>query len=423
LVPVVVAVVAAVVGSGFVILFVDSGTAAGASISLESATSNGLDPFTRTVAIGEVADFPTSIAPVTRTVTARLTTDPTTGGLTTTGNAPGLYGGTGNEGVCDPHQLADFLTHTPAKAAAWAATLGITTKQIPTYIAALTPVVLTTDTRVTNHGYAHGGATPRQAILQAGTAVLVDTHGIPRVKCGCGNPLTEPSSQPITTTTGAAWPDYTPHHVTTITPTPTPITQLTLTNITTHRTYTQPTGTTNDPRSGTTPGPVRTADLLDRAYPASCLSEDQITLTGGKWSPPDANPLFSESASAYVTYLDATGDGNEDAIVVVTYYGGGSVACVRRFVFTSKSGQAVEVGEIPSNSEPTGVKPTLDAGQAGRVVIWERAYSDTDPHCCPSHDARKVFVDRNGTFVEDGEALFTAEQFDAMTANDKEQQP
>ena len=37
---------------------------------------------------------------------------------------------------------------------------------------------------------------------QAGTAVLVDNHGIPRVKCGCGNPLTEPTNQPITTTTG-----------------------------------------------------------------------------------------------------------------------------------------------------------------------------------------------------------------------------
>ena len=99
--------------AGDVILFVDTGTAAGAAVALESATSLGTDPFTRSVTIGEVADFPTTIAPITRTVTAKLTTDTTTGGLTTTGNTPGLYGGTGNERVCDPHQLADYLTRTP----------------------------------------------------------------------------------------------------------------------------------------------------------------------------------------------------------------------------------------------------------------------------------------------------------------------
>ena len=250
----VVVVVAAIVGSGFVILFVDTGTAAGASISLESAQSAGIDPFTRTVAIGEVADFPTHIAPITRTVTASLSTDTTTGGLTATGNAPGLYGGTGNNGVCDPHQLADYLTRTPAKAAAWAATLGITTKQIPAYVATLTPVVLTTDTRVTNHGYANGAATPRQSILQAGTAVLVDHYGIPRVKCGCGNPLTEPTSQPIPTTTGTPWTGYTPDQVTTITPAPRPQPDLTLTNITTGRTYTQPTGTRGTDQNGESSG-------------------------------------------------------------------------------------------------------------------------------------------------------------------------
>ncbi|MGH3907098.1 MAG: DUF6777 domain-containing protein, partial [Pseudonocardiaceae bacterium] len=42
------------------------------------------------------------------------------------------------------------------------------------------------DTRVTNHGYRDGKATDRQAVLQAGTAVLVDEKGRPRVKCGCG---------------------------------------------------------------------------------------------------------------------------------------------------------------------------------------------------------------------------------------------
>ena len=274
LVPLVVAVVAAVVGSGSVILFVDTGTAAGASIVLEPATSLGADPFTRSVTIGEVAQFPTTIHPVTRTVTAGLDPDPTTGGLTAAGDAPGLYGGTGDEHVCNPTRLADYLTHTPAKAAAWAAVLGITVHQIPDYVAELTPVVLTTDTRVTNHGFTNGGANPRPAVLQAGTAVLVDTHGIPRVKCGCGNPLTEPEARPLGETTGTPWTGYQPDHVTTITPTPRPQDTFTLTNITTGTTYTQPAGTSGGTVEladrwvgGQDPFPDGTSSTLAATYP------------------------------------------------------------------------------------------------------------------------------------------------------------
>jgi hypothetical protein len=46
---------------------------------------------------------------------------------------------------------------------------------------------------VTNHGFADGTATPRQSVLQAGTSVMVDRYGVPRVRCSCGNPLTEPA--------------------------------------------------------------------------------------------------------------------------------------------------------------------------------------------------------------------------------------
>ena len=63
---------------------------------------------------------------------------------------------------------------------------------IGAYVDSLTPVVLTDDTLVTNHGYRDGHATTLPAVLQAGTAVMVDTLGVPRVKCNCGNPLTPP---------------------------------------------------------------------------------------------------------------------------------------------------------------------------------------------------------------------------------------
>ena len=50
----------------------------------------------------------------------------------------------------------------------------------PTFIRELTPTLLTQDTRVTNHGYKNGKATPHQSILQKGTAVLVDSQPPPQ---------------------------------------------------------------------------------------------------------------------------------------------------------------------------------------------------------------------------------------------------
>ncbi|GAP52775.1 serine/threonine protein kinase [Streptomyces azureus] len=52
--------------------------------------------------------------------------------------------------------------------------------------------MLRADTGVTNHGFRAGRAAVLQAVLQAGTAVLVDDRGVPRVRCACGNPLRPP---------------------------------------------------------------------------------------------------------------------------------------------------------------------------------------------------------------------------------------
>jgi hypothetical protein len=110
------------------------------------------------------------------------------------GADPAVYGGSRDTQVCDVAQLVTFLTD-PAnadKAEAWAGVLGVDVAGIPDYVAGLTAVRLRFDTRVTNHGFNDGEATPFQSLLEAGTAVLVDNTGVPRVKCNCGNPLAEP---------------------------------------------------------------------------------------------------------------------------------------------------------------------------------------------------------------------------------------
>lgn len=140
------------------------------------------------------------------------------------GGEPGLYGGTRNVASCDVEQQITALQQAPQKNAAFASVVGIDPSGVPAYLRSLTSVQLRLDTRVTNHGYRDGRATTYQAILQAGTAVLVDRLGVPRVRCACGNPLTPPVAQQSGyRRTGQSWPTYSPATTVTVMPSTTVI--------------------------------------------------------------------------------------------------------------------------------------------------------------------------------------------------------
>jgi hypothetical protein len=111
------------------------------------------------------------------------------------GTLPGMYGRSGDGVACDVEKLVADLVDPAheAQARAWAGVAGIAPGEIRSYFAKLTPVRLRFDTRVTNYDYKDGKADGFEAVLQAGTSVLVDDRGVPRAKCNCGNPLTEPS--------------------------------------------------------------------------------------------------------------------------------------------------------------------------------------------------------------------------------------
>jgi len=217
------AAVAILVAVAVVVVLTGNDKADAAEVLLEPVAVEVPDPFTSTVAIGEKPLDPTAATSTTPATTegSTGTTGSTTattrapapgaGGGSVAGSAPGLFGGTRDQASCDPEKLVNFLAADPDKAAAWAAVQGIEPGGIAAYVAHLTPVLLRRDTRVLNHGYREGRATPRPAVLQAGTAVLVDEFGVPRVKCACGNPLDEP--QPVTTSTtytGTRWSGFDP---------------------------------------------------------------------------------------------------------------------------------------------------------------------------------------------------------------------
>lgn len=185
-----------------------SGSAGGTEVLLEPVDSVGPNPFL------ELVTNPPRVEkfrpPAARKTDAAL--------IGISGDTAGLYGGSLNEGVCDRDQIAKFLAQSPDKAAAWAKVHKIKPADIPQFLATLTPVQLRTDTKVTNHGFEGGEATARQAVLQAGTSVLVDRQGVPRVRCFCGNPLIAPELAKDPRYTGAKWADFDDKEVFSITP-------------------------------------------------------------------------------------------------------------------------------------------------------------------------------------------------------------
>src|SRR4051812_34236029 len=159
------------------------------------------------------------------------------------GSLPGLYGGTRDYATCDAHKLVNFLEHEPSKASAWAGVVGIPVTRIRTYVNHLTPVLLRTDTRVTNHGYVNGRATVIQSVLQAGTAVFVNRYGEPVIKCYCGNPLTPPVLYREPVYIGPRWTDFSTTHITIIKQSITIIDTFTLYDPATGTTFSRPAGT------------------------------------------------------------------------------------------------------------------------------------------------------------------------------------
>ncbi|MFE1835060.1 DUF6777 domain-containing protein [Streptomyces sviceus] len=173
---------------------------------LQPAQAPGPSPFTRSAA--------TTSAPLTRT--PRLDS---TAPRTVSGGTPGLYGGTERVGSCDVPRQIDDLTADPSRTRAFAQVAGVSPAAVPDYLRGLAPVVLRADTRVTDHGYRGGKASGFQSVLQAGTAVLVDNRGVPRVRCACGNPLTPPvAMRSGAVISGQPWSGYRPTQVIVVTP-------------------------------------------------------------------------------------------------------------------------------------------------------------------------------------------------------------
>jgi hypothetical protein len=217
---------------------------------------------------------------------------PAKAGGTFAGDTPGLYGGTKDNASCDAQKMIDFLAANPDKATAWAAVVGIRVGGIGPYIKGLTSMILRSDTAVTNHGYSGGKATTLTSILQAGTAVFVDDHGAPVVKCYCGNPLTRYVPKANVSYTGPSWAAFNPTQITVIQQSTVIIEKYTVIDLNTGQPFVRAPGSTpndkplNDPspspsESSQSPTPVPTTRAPTTQAP-QYTSQDAINLLSSR---------------------------------------------------------------------------------------------------------------------------------------------
>ncbi len=284
------------VGVGGTVLVLNLSGAFGTAVQAEPVRASGENPFMPSVG----QDTPVTAPPNT--------------GRSVTADTAGLYGGTMNRATCDPDKMAAFLQANPEKAAAWADVEGIPVADVARYIRELTPLILRSDTRVTNHGFADGRATNRDSVLESGTAVLVDRSGVPRAKCECGNPLTPPRNYSRERVVGPTWPTFSQTNITIINQSVTVINQFVIIDVVNNQIIYRPAGT----RGGDDRGRLEDADIAGTytltGRPISCSGfeygcrsgtlEIQIGCSGGQCtiSRPDGgwareHPLTGDGAS------------------------------------------------------------------------------------------------------------------------------
>ncbi|MFB7290025.1 DUF6777 domain-containing protein [Actinacidiphila glaucinigra] len=211
------------------------GTKGGGEIFLQNASAAGPDPFTPSTA-GEPGTA------VTPTITPNESSAPG-GTLKVSGAHPGLYSGKQNKAACDVERQIAYLTGDPARSKAFAETLKVEQQDLPAHLRALTPVQLNWDTRVTSHGFKDGKVTDYQAILQAGTPVMVDNRGVPVVRCACGNPMSAPDAANGTPTySGRQWETFRAAGLVAVVPSDKPMKTLTLYDQDSKRWFERPSG-------------------------------------------------------------------------------------------------------------------------------------------------------------------------------------
>ena len=284
-------------------------TKSSGEVFLQPVAAQGPDPFTDSTATAPSVpprvtrtpeSAPTGSTPVRPTPTGTVSA-PSGRMRAVSGATPGLYGGTARSGSCDVERQITYLTGDQAKARAFAQAEGISPGGIPGYLRGLTSVVLRADTQVTNHGFRDARVTGFQSVLQAGTAVLVDNRGVPRVRCACGNPLKAGAANGgAAGNSGRPWSGFRPAEVVVVTPAPQVITNITIINIVDNTWIERPLGHRGPHHDHVVPRPphVPPTPTPSHTGPSPRPHDSGSGVPPGTSTSPSQSPSGSDSASA-----------------------------------------------------------------------------------------------------------------------------
>lgn len=371
-----------IIGLGAAAYFLLAGSDdASGEVILQSTADDGPDPFTDSVAdmrVDQLTSNGDDIAgdPVSGVEGGDSSIE------SVDGATPGLYGGTENEQVCDPQAMVDFLMDNPDKAQAWADAEGIEVDDIPDYVDSLTPVILREDTRVTNHGFVDGTANAFQAVLQAGTAVLVDDRGVPRARCACGNPLTEPeATETKPDYSGTKWSNFDENRLVNVLPSGDTIDRFTLVDVETGDEFEQDAGGGGDG--------LTVDELLNLKIPTQEVCElpkvawvdgihpDSGTDTTGYGFNSVAEVVGVEGDEELQAQVgDLTGDGADDGVVITSNFCGGSTFYSDAYAFDADGSL---LGKLPT----TGQLENLSIVDGG-IELDTLTLGPSDPRLDPS---------------------------------------
>jgi hypothetical protein len=190
-------------------------------IFLEPLAEVGPNPFTTSVALAAVP----AVQP------AGTSGGSSTQGLrSVAGTTAGLYAGSGSQQACDATTGVNTLLDNDDKAQAWVDALNgdadltwsggskLAVEDVSTYVGELTSVILQNDMRVSDHAFSGGRAKAFQAVLEHGTAVMIDKLGMPRVRCASFGPLTPPTPASSPKYLGTEWDGFDKTKLVVVTP-------------------------------------------------------------------------------------------------------------------------------------------------------------------------------------------------------------
>ncbi|MFB7614850.1 DUF6777 domain-containing protein [Kitasatospora sp. NPDC056181] len=320
-------------------------------VALQTPSDQGPAPFTQSVeTTGVTAPQPTSAAPASPGGSTKTTAAASPTGIhSVQGSSAGLYAGSMSKPACDVDRLIS-MTSTGDTGRAWASAQGISQADIPAYLRSLTSAYLRVDTRVTNHAYKGGASVAYQSVLQAGTSVLVDAQGVPRVRCACGNPLGPPTLVTDAKYTGTSWAGFHPSTLVVVVPAPQPVKEFILVNVSTGGWFARVTGQVKvedrpvQPPKELAPG-IPPAEPMKPATPSASVSGSTSASTSASTSGSgSASTSGSTSGSGSATHSSGSPSGPSSSAST------GS---------TSASSSKSSAGTSSSSPPPSSGKPTV----------------------------------------------------------------